>query len=124
MPSGPKIDAAPPRESQGNRMKDSFRRRLARIRPAPDFDHVPTVNLAGSELTDRDLNQEIGIVVPGRKNVAAERLRQGEHVEAMLSAGSSTPVKVQLEAGPEIYFEEGSCSCLQSFDPIDEEAKR
>ena len=89
----------------------------------PDFDQVLPVTLTGLELTDSDLNQDMRIVIPGRKNVAAERLRQGQRVEAMLRTGSTPPRKVQLEAGPQIYFEEGELLVPPTFKPTEEEKK-
>ena len=89
----------------------------------PDFDHVLQVNLIGPELVDRDLNQDIRIVIPDRKNVAAERVRQGQRVEAMLRIGSTSPTKVQLEIGPQIYFEEGELQMPPTFDPTEEERR-
>jgi hypothetical protein len=90
----------------------------------PDFDHVLPVNLTGAELTDRDLEQDARIVVPNRSNVAAERLRQGQHVEAMLHIGATSPRKVQIDVGPQIYFEEGELLVPPNFDPTDEEKKQ
>jgi hypothetical protein len=89
----------------------------------PDFDHVLPVNLIGTELTDRDLSQDVRIVIPDRRNIAAERLRQGQRVEAMLHVGSTSPLKVQLEVGPHIYFKEGELLVPPTFDPTDEEKK-
>jgi hypothetical protein len=89
----------------------------------PDFDQVLPVNLTGLELTDSDLTQDVRIVIPGRKNIAAERLRAGQRVEAMLRAGSAPPRKVQFEAGPQIYFEEGELLVPPTFQPTEEEKK-
>src|SRR5262249_33692974 len=72
----------------------------------PDFDHVLAVKSLSADLTDRDLEQDVRIAIPDRKNVVTERLREGR-VEGMLHVGSGTPTKVQLEVGRRIYFEEG-----------------
>jgi len=90
----------------------------------PDFDHVLPVNLSGVDLADPDLNQNLRVVIPGRTNVAAQRLRQGQRVDAMLHVGSTPPRKVQLEAGPQIYFEEGELLVPPTFDPTAEEKKQ
>jgi hypothetical protein len=90
----------------------------------PDFDHVLPANLIGVDLTDSDLNQSIRVVIPGRTNVAAQRLRQGQRVDAMLHVGSTPPRKVQVEAGPQIYFEEGELLVPPTFDPTPEEKKQ
>jgi hypothetical protein len=73
----------------------------------PDFDQVLPVSVNGEEATDHDQNQNLRVVIPDRKNIAAERLREGQRVEAMLHKGTASPKKVQLEVGPQIYFEEG-----------------
>jgi hypothetical protein len=89
----------------------------------PDFDHVLSAGTGGAEVTDRDLDENIRIVVPDRKNVAAERLRQGQRVEALLHIGSRAPGKVQLDVGPQIYFEEGELLVPPTFDPTPEERR-
>src|SRR5262245_43907420 len=89
----------------------------------PDFDHILPVELSGVELSDRDLNQDIRVVIPGRRNVAPERLRQGQRIEAMLRVGSDAPAKVQLELGPQVYFEEGELLVPPTPDLTDEEKK-
>jgi hypothetical protein len=89
----------------------------------PDFDHVLPVNLSVAELTDRDLSQDLRIVIPNRRNVAADRLRQGQRVEAMLRVGSTSPKSVQIEAGPQIYFEEGELLVPPTFKPTSEEKR-
>ena len=84
----------------------------------PDFDHCLSVKLAGAELTEKDFAQDIRVVVPGRKNVAAERLREKQRVEATLRIGpAGSPAKVQLEAGAEFYFEEGELLVPPTFAP-------
>ena len=72
----------------------------------PDFDHVLPVQFLSVELSDADLSKDVRIVVPDRKNNATERLQPGQRVEAMLRVGSGQPAKAQVEAGPQIYFEE------------------
>jgi len=73
----------------------------------PDFDHVLPVQFLSVELSDADLSKDVRIVVPDRKNLATQRLQSGQRVEAMLRVGSGQPAKVQVEAGPQVYFEEG-----------------
>jgi hypothetical protein len=89
----------------------------------PDFDHVVSVSLIDRELTDRDLMQNIRLVVPDRENVAMARLRPGQRVEATLRIGSTPPAKVRLEVGPEIHFEEGDLLMPPNFDETEEEKK-
>jgi hypothetical protein len=92
----------------------------------PNFDQVLSVRSAGRELTDADLSEDVRVSVPNRKNVAAERLREGQKVQAMLRVGSAkgkTPSAIQLEAGPQLYFEEGELGVPPTFDPTPEEEK-
>jgi TAT (twin-arginine translocation) pathway signal sequence len=90
------------------------------ISAPPDFDHVLNVSVTPNP-SDRDLEQEVRVSIPGRKNVAAQRLREGQRVDAMMHAGSGAPVKVQLEAGKRIYFEEGELLVPPTPDPTPEE---
>jgi hypothetical protein len=91
----------------------------------PDFDHCLSVKLSGAELTAKDFAQDIRVVVPARKNVAAERLREKQRVDATLRIGpAGSPAKVQLEAGAEFYFEEGELLVPPTFAPTAEEKKK
>jgi hypothetical protein len=89
----------------------------------PDFDQVLPVNVSGEELTDHDLNQNLRVVITDKKNTAAERLRDGQRVEAMLHKGTASPKKVQLEVGPQIYFEEGELLVPPADKPTAEEKR-
>jgi hypothetical protein len=89
----------------------------------PDFDHVVKVNMISPELTDLELEQEVHVAVPDRKNVARERLREGQRVEGMLRIGAGAPTKVRLEVGKRIYFEEGELLVPPTFDPTAEEQR-
>jgi len=89
----------------------------------PDFDHVLKLSTISPDLTDRDLEQEVHVTIPGRKNVAGQRLREGQRVDGMLRIGSGAPAKVQLEAGKRIYFEEGELLVPPTFKPTAEEKK-
>jgi hypothetical protein len=87
----------------------------------PDFDHVLAVKSIDQDLTDKDLEQDVRIAVPDRKNVSSQRLREGQRVDGLLHVGSATPTKVQLEIGRRIYFEEGELQVPPTFDPTEEE---
>ena len=89
----------------------------------PDFDHVVKLTSIGPDLTERDLEQEVHVVIPDRQNVAGQRLREGQRVDGMLRIGSGTPKKVQLEIGKRIYFEEGELLMPASFEPTAEETR-
>jgi len=92
----------------------------------PDFDQCLSVKVSGgTPLVAKDLAQDLRVVVPARKNIVAERLREKQTVEAMLHIGSSeTPTKVQLEVGTEFYFEEGELLVPPTFAPTAEEKKK
>ncbi len=87
----------------------------------PDFDQVLMVKSVSADLTDRDLEQDVRVAIPDRKNVAKERLREGQRVEGMLRIGAGAPTKVQLEIGRRIYFEEGELRVPPTFKPTEEE---
>jgi hypothetical protein len=90
----------------------------------PDFDHVLAVKLPGRQLTDAELSGDLRVLLPERKNAAADRLREKERVPALLRIGtaSETP-KIEIEAGPAFYFEEGELLVPPTFDPTPEEKK-
>ena len=91
----------------------------------PDFDHCLSVKLSGAELTAQDLTRDIRVVVPARKNVAAERLRETQRVDGTLRIGpSGSSAKVQIEAGVKLYFEEGELLVPPTFAPTAEEKKK
>ena len=92
----------------------------------PNFDQVLSVKSTGRDLTDADLSEDVRVSVPDRKNVAAERLREGQNVQAMLRVGSAKgkiPSAIQIETGPQVYFEEGELLVPPTFDPTPEEKK-
>jgi hypothetical protein len=89
----------------------------------PDFDHVVKLTSISPDLTDRDLEQDVRVAIPDRKNIVGQRLREGQRVEGMLRIGSGAPTKVQIEIGKRIYFEEGELQVPPTFDPTAEEKK-
>lgn len=92
------------------------------ISAPPDFDHVLNVSVSPNP-ADGDLEQEVRVSIPGRKNLAAQRLREGQRVDAMMRVGSAAPAKVQLAVGKRIYFEEGELMVPPTFKPTAEEKK-
>lgn len=74
-------------------------------------------------MTDQDLEQDVRVAFPDRKDRAPERLREGQRLEGMLRIGSGAPTKVQVEVGKRIYFEEGELRMPHTFDPTEEEKK-
>jgi hypothetical protein len=92
------------------------------ISTPPDFDHVLNVSVSPNP-TDADLEQEVHVSIPDRKNAVDQRLREGQRVDAMMRVGSGAPAKVQLAVGKRIYFEEGELMVPPTFDPTPEEKK-
>jgi hypothetical protein len=59
-----------------------------------------------------------------RPNTAPQRIKEGQEVsgEALLGkAQSQKPLKLQITAGREFYFEEGELLMPDTMDPTDEE---
>jgi hypothetical protein len=95
-----------------------------RITKPPDFDQVLSVQVTGHEFTEEELRRGVPVVVPGRANSISERIRQGERVaaEAQLTGrDDSETVEIQVEAGTELYFEEGELRVPAVFAPTEEE---
>jgi hypothetical protein len=93
---------------------------------APNFDQVLSVKSTGRELTDADLSEDVRVSVPNRKNIAAERLREGETVQGMLRLGPAqgkTPSTIRIEVGAQVYFEEGELRVPPTFEATPEEKK-
>jgi hypothetical protein len=94
---------------------------------APNFDQVVSVKSTGHELTDADLSEDVRVAVPNRRNIAAERLREGEKVQAFLlrlgPAQGKTPLTIRIEVGPQVYFEEGELRVPPTFEATPEEKK-
>jgi hypothetical protein len=67
----------------------------------------------------------VRVVVHDRKNVATERLREGQRTVATLRIGERPAVQnVQLMPGREFYFEEGELVVPPSFEPTPEERRQ
>lgn len=80
------------------------------ITKPPDFDQVLSTTVGGHAFTDQELGAGIPITVPGRKNVAAERVGlppAGPVVDAVASVAGE-PVPVQLQPQVEFYFNDDS----------------
>jgi hypothetical protein len=89
----------------------------------PDFDHVLSIKLADRKLTEQELSQRVRVVFQ-KRNAATERLRQNERLPGLLMVGdTAVPENVQVEAGPDFYFEEGELLVPPTFDPTAEETK-
>jgi hypothetical protein len=87
---------------------------------------VLSVKSTGGELSDADVSEDIRVSVPGRRNIVAERLREGQRVQAMLRfrpARGRTLSAIQIETGPQVYFEEGELLVPPTFETTPEERK-
>jgi hypothetical protein len=76
----------------------------------PDFDQILSVTLSGQSISDDDLLQGVRITIPGRANTPHTRIKAGERVTGRVQragAPAGQPLALQLEAGTELYFEEG-----------------
>ena len=83
----------------------------------PDFDHVVKVNSVSPGLTDRDLSRTVHVAIPDRRNVAGQRLREGQRVEGMLRHRLGRAYKVQLEVESKSTSRRANCWCRQPSIP-------
>jgi hypothetical protein len=91
----------------------------------PDFDQVLSVSFPGGGApNEKELAGDLRVVVPSRKNVVAERLRENQKFDALLHVGAAEPRKVQIETGVQFYFEEGELLVPHTFQPTAEEKKK
>jgi hypothetical protein len=76
----------------------------------PDFDQILSVTVSGQSLTADDLRRGIRITVPSRANTAQARIKARERVMGQAQQGGALAgqlIELSLEAGTELYFEEG-----------------
>ncbi|HEY6995400.1 MAG TPA: hypothetical protein VH397_16965 [Xanthobacteraceae bacterium] len=74
----------------------------------PDFDQILSVKAPNQAFTDQELGQGVSVVVPGRSNSAAKRIRGTGAVTAQIkAAGGAGPKALQLQPGTEFYLEQG-----------------
>jgi hypothetical protein len=77
------------------------------ITTPPDFDQVLSVKAAGEKLSDADLSQAMPVVISGRPNTVAQRIKGGESVAGQIrGTGAAASKAVQLQAGTEFYLEQ------------------
>jgi hypothetical protein len=91
----------------------------------PDFDQMLAVKLSGRQLDDKELGRALRLVVPDRKNVAAQRLKEKQQVQATVASAAGLPAaKVKVDVGNQYYFEEGELLVPPTFDSTTEERKK
>ena len=98
-----------------------------RITEPPDFDQILLARIEGRAFGEDELREGIVVEVPERANAMPERLRAGERVAAVArqtGTGVAVAADLQIEAGQELYFEEGELRFPLTnvdFDPTGEE---
>ena len=95
------------------------------ISQPPDFDHVIQIAASGTTLSAADLNGDVRVVFPERKNVARERAREMQKLHGMLRRASQRgrDAPVDVEVTRQLYFEEGELLVPPTFEPTPEEKK-
>ena len=88
----------------------------------PDFDQIVSVTLDHDRPTDEQLGHGVRMTLASRKNTAAQRLRPAEKAQAEIRIGGS-PVRAQIQAVREFYFEEGELLSPPTFSSTTEERK-
>jgi hypothetical protein len=86
----------------------------------PDFDQTLSARLVDRTLTEEELKGDLRLTLPGRRNGAAQRLREGSEVPAVLKTAAGTS-EVKVQAVRQLYFEEGELLVPPTFDPTSEE---
>ena len=94
------------------------------ISKPPDFDQIASVKIDGHTFTDAELSTGIRIAIPGSPDSAQQRLRENSPAagEALIGgAKPPAPLKLQVTALREFYFEEGELLLPPTFDATAEE---
>ena len=87
------------------------------ISKPPDFDQILSVKVDGHNFTDAELGIGIEITIPGKSNQASERIKEAQQVTGQMpTADPRRPLKFNLKADQEIYFEEGELMVPPTFD--------
>jgi hypothetical protein len=91
------------------------------ISEPPDFDQILSVQLAGAQLGEDEVNTGIEVVLPGRPNSATERLRDGTATTARGHvAGAHQFLSLEIADVQELYFEEGELMTSRgAFEPTE-----
>ncbi len=106
-----------------------------RITAAPDFDQILPVTMASGEFGDDHLQAGIVVAIAERENTVEDRLMTGDQVvgTARLAGtgvavaprdaetGAAIEEGLQLEAGRELFFEEGELRIPFDMDPTETE---
>ena len=83
----------------------------------PDFDQLLAVRLGGASLSDAELANGVVVTVPGKANMATQRLRGPASVKAMTMAAADTAARaLTVAVTRELYFEEGELLVPPTFE--------
>ncbi len=91
------------------------------IAAPPDFDQIVPVRVEAGTFQAEELARGIRISIPGSKNAAATRVNSQAGISAQTVAAA--PRSFQLDAGRELYFEEGELSIPPQFEQTTEEKR-
>ena len=89
--------------------------------PPPDFDQLLRVEIDSHAFSDDQLSQGLGVTFTVRANSVDARFRAGEQVLCEFPAADTeplVPVALKLEAGEEIYCEEGELESTVGRDAV------
>jgi len=91
------------------------------ISEPPDFDQILSVRLAGAHLDEDEMNAGIEVVLPGRPNTAADRLRDGTTTTSRGHVtGAHQFLSLEIADAHELYFEEGELMTSRgAFEPTE-----
>jgi hypothetical protein len=94
------------------------------ISKPPDFDQVLSVKIPGHNFTDEELSQQIFVTVAGKKNSPAVRIQENQQVSAKIELPGAPTLELQIQAGLELYFEEGELQSPPTFEqtPLEKKA--
>ncbi|HEY5744318.1 MAG TPA: hypothetical protein VIS99_17470 [Terrimicrobiaceae bacterium] len=94
------------------------------ITKPPDFDQIISVKSPGHRFTDEELEKGVRVLLPERKNTAAQRIKENEQAQAQFQvANGSQVLNLPVQTGTEYYFEEGELALPAIFDQTPEEKK-
>ena len=89
----------------------------------PDFDQILSVQITGAQFTAEQLASGMRVVIPAKKNIAAERIHENEQALGTVQNPGAAAQEIKLQAGIEFYFEEGELFMPAVFDQTPEEIK-
>ncbi|HJW38162.1 MAG TPA: hypothetical protein VJ420_06065 [Candidatus Udaeobacter sp.] len=93
------------------------------IKP-PDFDQIVSVMIPDSHFTDDELRRGISVVFQDRKNTASRRLKETQQAGGQFHvSGAHQFLKLQVQSGTELYFEQGELRVPARFGATSEEKK-